>query len=74
MPVYQEHSYFICEDFSDDQFVKVTAYLMKNQPICVEAEWWDNELTLRNFDSKYAAEDFEKGLKSYLKGLSKDKK
>lgn len=67
MGVYQEQSYFICEEFTDEQVTKVIKYLFTNQPVCVEAEWWDNELTLRNFDSQSSAEYFYKGLCEYIK-------
>ena len=66
MGVYQEESYFITEEFTDEQVIKVKEYLNHNQPICTEADWWDNELTLRNFDSQSAAEYFYKGLCEYM--------
>lgn len=65
--VHQEEIYFINHEFKTYKEVESAQdYLGNNEPVCCSSDWWDKELTLTGFDSKYSAESFYKDLINYV--------
>lgn len=65
--VYQEEIYSINHEFSSQEEVdSAKEYLGNHLPVCVECDWWDNEVTITNFDSKGIAESFYRSLINYV--------